>query len=323
MREPARFRVVRPGLLTTVQDLGRFGCQRYGVPVSGAMDRLALCLANRLVGSPDSSAALEITVQGPELLFECDVVLAIAGADLSPMINGQPVPNWTTFAVKGGDTLTFGPRRSGARAYVSMAGGLDVTPVLGSRSTHVRSRTGGLDGRALVDGDRLGGGRPPTNAHELVGCSVPEPGRPVYTSSPTLRAVLGPQSEHFTSSALRTLVSGRYIVSPQSDRMGYRLEGPPLTHARAPDIISDATPFGAVQVPANQQPLLLMADRQTTGGYPKIAVVTSADLPLAAQLMPGDAIMFSLVDCTQARLQARRQQAALDAALPPVRNSVP
>ena len=320
MPEAAQLHVLRPGLLTTLQDLGRFGFQRFGMPVSGAMDTSALRLANRLVGNQDHAAALEVTIKGPEIRFETSAVIAIAGADLSPLVDGKPVQNWVTLHIQRGGILTFGQRRTGARAYVALAGGFDTPKVLGSRSTHIRSHTGGIHGRALMKGDKLTGGRPATSRAKLVGKEVPDSLRPAYSPNPTLRAVLGPQAEHFTPEAVETLISSRFTVSPHADRMGYRLTGPRLVHVASPDIISDATPFGAVQVPANQQPILLMADRQTTGGYPKLAVVISADLPLAAQLIPGNTVAFKLVEVAEAQVSSRELRQRIDAGLPPVRN---
>jgi antagonist of KipI len=277
--EPAQIRVVRAGLLTTVQDLGRIGYQCFGMPVGGAMDMPALRLGNRLVGNPDHAAALEMTVRGPELLFESAAVIALTGGDLSPMLDAAPVPLWTTLEVKQGSTLSFGERRMGARAYLAVAGGIDVPLVLGSRATHLPSRTGGVAGRPLAKDDIVCGGPPPQHASTFVGRAIAVSHRPTYNFSPTLRIVLGPQQDCFAPEALETLSRGAFTLTAQADRMGYRLSGPPLIHAGSPDIISDATPLGAVQVPADQQPILLMADRQTTGGYPKIAVVISVDLP--------------------------------------------
>lgn len=313
--EPARFRVVRPGLLTTVQDLGRFGFQRFGMPVSGAMDTMALRLSNRLVGNPDEAAALELTVKGPELLFERDAVIALTGADLSAKIDAATVPLWTALNVTRGSTLSFGERRSGARAYLAVAGGIDVPVVLGSRATHLSSQTGGFAGRALAKGDQVVGGPPRPGAATCIGQTVPTTARPAYNTAPILRVVLGPQAEWFSTEAIEALVGGRYTVSPQSDRMGYRLIGPPLVHVGSTEVVSDATPAGALQVPANQQPILLMVDRQTTGGYPKIAVVISADLPLAAQLLPGDTISFSIMEVREAQAIVREHRARLAAAL--------
>ena len=316
--DPARLHVIRPGLLTTIQDLGRAGYQRFGMPVSGAMDVVAHRIANRLVGNPDHYAGLEMTLQGPELLFETDAVIAVTGGDLSPLVERQIIPLWTAMSIARGSTLSFGKRKTGARAYMAIAGGLDVPEVLGSRSTHVRSHTGGLDGRALTKNDLLQGGRPSARWTPWVGPRRDPVIVPAYPTHPTLRVVLGPQADWFSKQTLNDFTKHRYRVSPQSDRMGYRLVGPPLPHIGSPDIISDAIPFGSLQVPANQQPILLMADRQTTGGYPKIGVVISADLPLAAQLLPGDTLGFSFVDRATAQAAARAQRSALDAVLPPV-----
>lgn len=318
MHKPARLSIGRPGLLTTVQDLGRFGFRRFGMPASGAMDLPALRLANRLVGNPDASAVLEMTIQGPELEFEHDAVIAITGADLSPAIDGAPVPNWTTLEIKNGRRLAFSTRRSGARAYLAIAGGFEVPMVLGSRSTHLRSQIGGFLGRALREGDELVAGIPPAGDHTRIGTTVPEEIRPIYKADPTVRIVLGPQLEHFTEDVVRTLTHNRYTISPQSDRMGYRLAGPPLAHSGTPDIVSDATPPGAIQVPASQQPILLMVECQTTGGYPKIGVVISVDLPLAAQLVPGDRLGFEVIGVAEAREVACRQRNRLDHAVPPL-----
>jgi antagonist of KipI len=288
------------------------------MPVGGAMDAVALRLANRLVGNADQAAALEITIQGPVLAFETDAVIAITGADLSPTLNGRPVSAWTAVAVGRGDRLVFGARRNGTRAYLALAGGINVPPVLGSRSTHCRSGTGGIDGRALIEGDELRGEPPWPGVMERLGRSVAREVLPPYSPAPTLRAVLGPQADRFLPEAVETLTSSRYTLSPQSDRMGYRLVGPALAHAGSAEIVSDATPTGSLQVPANRQPILLMADGQTTGGYPKIAVVISADLPLAAQLAPGDTVGFRLVGVAEAQEVVRAQRARLAAALPPV-----
>lgn len=318
MPEDRRLHVVRPGLLTTIQDLGRFGFQRFGMPVGGAMDPLALRLANRLVGNRDGAAALEVTVTGPELAFEGDAVIAITGGDLSPSLDGAPVPAWTAVHAGNGARLTFGVRRQGSRSYVAVAGGLDVPEVLGSRSTHLGSRTGGLRGRALSRDDVLVVGRPAAASAGSRGRAVPNDLRPDYTSTPTLRVIPGPQADRFSRQTLETLITSRWVISPHSDRMGYRLEGPPLDHLTSPDIVSDATPLGAVQVPASRQPILLMADRQPTGGYPKLAVVITADLPLAGQLLPGDTIRFAEASIDDAHDALRRQWRELDRAIPPV-----
>ncbi len=317
MPERAALRVIRPGLLTTVQDLGRYGFRRYGMPIAGAMDHFALRVANRLVGNPDHAAGLEITILGPELRFEIDTLIAITGADLSPAVDGMALPLWTAVAVQAGNVLTFGRRRTGARAYLAITGGVEVPLVLGSRSTHLRSRTGGVEGRALAKGDGLIGGQPPADWRDLAGRSIPDSIRPAYNAAPTVHILFGPQRDAFTARALETLISRRYTVSPESDRMGYRLTGPALPHSGPLEMVSDATAPGAIQVLPNQQPILLMADCQTTGGYPQIAVVISADLPLAAQLLPGDTIGFSPVEAAEAQAIARARRADLDRLLPP------
>ncbi len=317
MAEPPRLRIIRPGIFSTVQDLGRFGFQRFGMPVSGAMDPLALRVANRLVGNPDRAAGLECTVTGPEILFDGEAVIAITGADLSPAVNGTPVPAWTAIAVKAESVLSFGLRRTGARAYLAVAGGIDVPVILGSRSTHTRSGTGGLAGRSVVEGDVLHAASPPADVARRIGQTLPAPARPRYEPAPQLRMILGPQVHEFKPEAVDRLLSEPYTISPEADRMGYRLSGAPLPHRGMADMITDATPAGSIQVQASQQPILLMADHQTTGGYPKIAVVISVDLPLAGQLIPGDQMRFVLVDAAEASRLVRACLAELNVVLPP------
>lgn len=313
--------VIKPGWLTTVQDLGRYGSQQYGVPVAGAMDRFAAIVGNRLVGNQDGAAVLECTLKGPELLFQHDRVIAVTGANLSPTIDDTRLPLWESITVPRGSRLRFGGQRAGARSYVAIAGGIDVPPVLGSRSTHYSSATGGFQGRPLKPADILSTGQSMESGDRPVGRRLPAHLLPRYDRSATLRIIPGPQQEFFSEAALATLTGSSYTVAPQSDRMGYRLTGPKIVRIGSARFISDATAMGALQIPPDGQPILLMADRQTTGGYPKIAVVISADLPLAAQLMPGDTIRFS--PCTVAEAQAilRERHALLDEVLPPRHNS--
>lgn len=314
---PTRLNVVRPGLFTTVQDLGRIGYQRFGVPVAGAMDPWAFRCANRLVGNPDSAAALEITVLGPELFFERSAVVALAGGEFSTWLNERAVPGWQTLEVPASSTLRIGERQKGARGYLGIAGGLAVQPTLGSRSTHIRSGMGGLTGRSLCQGDILDGGSVTTETGRRIGRILASTLRPAYSINPTVRVVRGPQLDAFSPDAIEALVREPYTLSKDSDRMGFRLLGAPLAQT-SQGIVSDATPLGSVQVPPSRQPILLMADRQTTGGYPKIAVVISADLPLAAQLVPGDTIGFTAVELGEAQRVLRDQYRELDASLPPV-----
>jgi antagonist of KipI len=314
--EPAHITVVKPGWLTTVQDLGRYGYQQYGVPVSGAMDRRAFIIANRLVGNRDSDAGLEITVKGPELLFEHDAVIAVTGADLTPSVNGIGIPLWTSVRIEAGSRLTFGARRAGARSYVAVAGGIDVPIVLGSRSTHTYSRTGGIKGRALAQDDVLIGA-PGAHIPATIGRTLPERLRPLYARFTALRILPGPQHSAFAEHAVERLMNDPYRLSNQSDRMGYRLVGPKLAHADVSEWISEGTAIGALQVPPDGQPILLMADRHTTGGYPKIAVVISADLHLAAQLMPGETVEFRTTTLPEAQALMKAEWTEIDHAIPP------
>ena len=288
--------VVRPGMLTTVQDLGRWGFQGSGVPVGGPMDPYSHVLANRLVGNPPSAASLEVTLIGPELEAHADMTCAVAGATFALTVGEASVPTHLAFTLRSGERLRFGARTAGARATLAVKGGIDVPPVFGSRATSLLSRIGPFDGRALKAGDVLPIS-PVAPVHatsldfEVIPLALPSGGA-------RLRVIVGPQQRNFTAAAYQTLFSSRYVITPASNRMGYRLEGDRLEHAGSADILSDATPVGSLQVPASGQPILLMADRQTTGGYPKIGVVISADLPLAGQLAPGDWIEFA--DCSQA-----------------------
>jgi antagonist of KipI len=289
----ASLKVLRPGMLTTVQDLGRWGHQHAGVAVAGPMDAYSHRRANRLVGNPDGASALEVTLLGPEVEFDSEVVCASAGARFALTVDGAALDADRAFVVPAGVRLRFGARLAGARATLAVRGGVDVPPTLGSRATSLASRMGPFGGRALAAGDVLRIG-----AAAAVGARPAGGPMRIPDGGARLRVLLGPHDALFTPEALDVLLHSRFIVSPQSNRMGYRLEGPPLAHLGPADILSDATPVGSLQVPASGQPILLMADRQTTGGYSKIATVISADLPLAGQLAPGDWIRFSA--CTRA-----------------------
>ena len=295
-------------MLTTVQDLGRWGHQDSGVPVAGPMDPYSHRLANRLVGNPDDLATLEVTLIGPELKADGAVRCAVAGADFAVLVDGTPVVTTAAFEVAAGAKLRFGARRAGARTYLAVRGGFDVEPVFGSRATSVISRMGPFDGRPLKAGDRLPVGY-------ATGAALPA-GTPLRlpAGGARLRVLLGPHDGMFTAEAVETLRRARFTVTPQSNRMGYRLEGEPLRHVDRADILSDATPMGSLQVPSSGQPILLMADRQTTGGYPKIATVITADFPLAGQLAPGDWIEFAGCARADALDALRRQEARLSGA---------
>jgi antagonist of KipI len=311
-----QIQVVKPGWFSTVQDLGRYGYQQYGVPVAGAMDLSSTTVANRLVGNPDDAAVLELTLKGPELEFNGDTHIAITGADLSPTIGGTSTPLWKCIKVYRGSRVCFGTARSGARSYLAIAGGIDVPLVLGSRSTHCSSETGGFKGRPLRQGDVLHIGQLTQSAEGLMGKRLPDRLVPHYGKTATLRIIPGPQQHLFSAAAFATLTGSSYIVTPESNRMGYRLAGPRIVRKAPGHFISDCTTMGALQIPADGQPILLMADRQTTGGYPKIGTVITADLPLAAQLAPGNTVTLALTTIAKAQAALRKQRASLDAAFP-------
>ena len=300
--------VVRRGMLTTVQDLGRWGQQGAGVPVAGPMDGYSHRLANRLVGNRESAAAVEVTLIGPELEADGDLVCAVAGAEFAIDVGGRPVQMHQRFTVPSGSRLRFGRRSAGARAVLAVRGGFNLDLLFGSRATSLISRIGPFGGRALIAGDVLPVGSedalPETRTlQNAVPLDLPRGGARV-------RVMRGPHEVMFTHSAFESLFGSRYLVTPTSNRMGYRLEGPILRHSGKADILSDATPMGSLQVPASGQPIMLMADRQTTGGYPKIATVITADLPIAGQLAPGDWIEFA--PCTrEAALDALKRQRGL------------
>src|SRR4051812_46046576 len=311
--------VARAGMLTTVQDRGRWGYQGLGVPVAGPMDWYSHALANRLAGNAADAAALEVTLIGPELVAEGDVVCVLAGADFDVTVDGTSVPGHQPFTAHGGSHVRVGTRRAGARATLAVRGGLDLPATFGSRATHLVSGMGPFGGRALRPGDRLAIGTGtltvlPTTGHSAEqNCECPGSGTPLTLprGGATVRVVPAAHRERFTDAAWRALTGARFIVTPQSDRMGYRLEGPALSHVRGADILSEPMPVGAIQVPSSGQPILLMADRQTTGGYATIANVIAADLPLAGQLAPGDWIEFAPCTHDEAIAALRARHASL------------
>ncbi len=303
--------VQEPGPLTTIQDLGRFGHLRVGIPTSGPMDRDAFVLANRLVGNPDGAAALECTVIGARIELTDDRLVAVTGADMPPTVNGAAVPAWQAVAVKAGDVLRLGPARSGVRAYLAVAGGLETPVVLGSRATYVRGRLGGLGGGALRRGDRLPLG--PAVAARSRGLRAGQV--PVYGAEATVAVILGPQDDRFTEAGVAAFLEGPYELLPQSDRMGARLKGPFIEHTRGHDIVSDGVPMGGIQVIGDGQPIVLLVDRQSAGGYTKIATVCSFDLGRIAQLKPGGRLTFRRVTVAEAHAMLRDSRRALDAAI--------
>ena len=295
--------VIRPGMLTTIQDLGRWGRQESGVPVAGPMDWYSHRLANRLAGNDERAALLEITLIGPELEADADTVCVVTGAEFDVTVNGVATDAAKPFAVAAGGRVRFGARHRGARAMLAIRGGFDVPAVFGSRATSVIARMGPFGGRPLLAGDMLPLGTM-TSSVQPTGSVLPLP-----NGGARLRVMRGPHDAMFAPAAYEMLLGSRFSVTPESNRMGYRLQGPALAHRGAAEILSDATPIGSLQVPGSGQPILLMADRQTTGGYPKIATVITADLPIAGQLAPGDWIEFQ--ECTRERaIEALRARSA-------------
>ena len=280
-------RVEQPGLLTTVQDGGRWGRQHEGVPVSGAMDRLSLGDANHAVGNPLNSAALEVTLGGVALRMEHAGALAVAGADLGATLDGRPLPLAMPVSHGAGSVVRFESRGRGARAYLALDGGFTVTECLGSRATDLTIALGGVGGRRLRTGDRIPVGEPVGTPAR----SSPAK-RPLPAGGARVRVMPGPHGEWFPPETLDLLCRTRYEVTSESNRMGYRLRGAEPLPRDTREMVSDATCAGGLQVPPSGQPILLMADRQVTGGYPIVATVISADLPVVGQLAPGDWIEF-------------------------------
>ncbi|WP_026074472.1 biotin-dependent carboxyltransferase family protein [Brevibacillus massiliensis] len=318
-------RVIHPGLLTSVQDSGRFGFQKYGVIASGAMDPFAHRTANLLVGNEETEATLEMTLKGAIMEFREAALISICGGDLSPSVEGIPVPLWKPIYLKKGSILHFGYCRSGARAYLAIAGGWSVPRVMDSRSTYLRAGIGGFQGRGLRAGDELASGEPTwlggLIADQLAGrlhgaafatadWGVTGEMLPPYSVSPCVRVMRGNQWDWFTEESRRSFLSEPYRVTPQSDRMGYRLDGPLLELIEQKELISEAVAFGTVQVPPEGKPIVLLADRQTTGGYPKIAQVATVDLPLMAQTKPGETLRFAEISREEAErlLMARENE---------------
>jgi antagonist of KipI len=306
----AALRVEKPGLLTTVQDLGRPGHRKFGVPPSGAMDRFALAAANRLVGNPEGAAGLECALNGPVLLALQPCLVAVTGADFTPCVNGAEMPLWTGVYLAAGERLSFTGRRWGARCYIAVAGGLAGSRWLGSLATYLLVDKGGFDGRTLEAGDLLSlaapAPRPLIAGRHLSRRLLPEYGR-----EPALTAVPGPHHARLSPASRKSLFRSGFAVSRDADRMGFRLEGPQLEQ-RGSELLSIGLTMGAVQLPIGGQPILLMADHQTAGGYPVILGVTRAALPLAAQLLPGDGLTFKEVGLVDARQQWRRLREALE-----------
>lgn len=300
--------ISEPGPLTTVQDRGRFGQLRFGIPPSGPMDAFSHAIANRLVGNADAAAALECTLAGPRFSVDAPCALAVTGADMPVRINGSAAPMWTTLVLAPGDEVRVGMARSGLRGYLAFSGGIAVPTVLGSRSTYLRGRLGGMQGRMLARGDvlRLDPAPMPRRV-KLAADRIP-----VHGGEAQARVVLGPQQDRFARRGIEAFLASPYAMLPQSDRMGARLQGERIEHSAGHDIVSDGTALGSVQVPGDGQPIVLLLDRQSTGGYTKIATMCSFDIGRIAQLRPGQSVRFHAVSVAQAHAVLAAGRAAMN-----------
>lgn len=308
----AALKVMRAGLFDTVQDLGRIGFMALGMPTAGAMDRVALTLANALVGNPTGAAGLEIGVMGPDLLIEADSVRVALVGPLSPALIDEadappkPLESDRTYLLKRGQVLRVGMVEGSTTAYLAIAGGLALPPFMGSLSTYARAGIGGFKGRKLAAGDAL-----PLKLEQAPAGDERRLGAPFDYGSGPIRVVWGPQDDYFSARGRKTFVESEYRVSKEADRMGIRFEGPTIEHSKGADIISDGIGPGAIQVPGAGLPIVLLGDRQTVGGYSKIATVASVDLPRLGRLLPGQAVRFTPVSVEEAEKLRREQEARL------------
>ncbi len=289
----ADFRIINPGLLTTVQDAGRSGFQQYGMPVSGAMDWISFRLANILVGNPTNEACLETTFMGPEIEFLESSEFAVTGAEIRITLNGEPIASNQNHIAHKGDILKLETAKNGFRNYIAFSGGIEVASIMGSKSTYMRGKLGGYKGRALQSNDELNCGiKPSSFKHRKVTNALFQ----LPKAHNTIRVIPANEVNAFTFEGLQTFLDEVYTISPQSDRMGYRLNGKKIAHKEGADILSSGIANGTIQVPSHGEPIIMLADRQTVGGYTKIANVISADLPLLGQMKPGDKIRFKEVN---------------------------
>ena len=304
------FEVVKAGMLTTIQDLGRFGYQKSGIIIGGAMDKLALRIGNLLLGNSEDEPGLEITLVGPTLRFKHEQLIVVTGADLSPSLNGNPIVMWRPTYVPSGAILSFGRSLSGCRAYLSVAGGFNIKPELGSCATYLQAGIGGWQGRALKNGDEI----PFNKKYEDRGKFTWLPDLKLYPPADmhTVRVVAGPELSWFTKESTDEFFKGTFIVSKENNRMGYRLDGPELQLLDYNmEMLSSPVCSGTVQVPQKGKPIILMADCQTAGGYPRIANIISADMSILAQKQTGDQLKFELVTLAQAHKYLLHQERQL------------
>jgi antagonist of KipI len=296
----------------TIQDAGRIGWRKFGVPASGAMDWFAFRAANLLAGNAPTCPAIEIGMGGIVLRALRDCVISVTGTGYALSIYIWDFPLWSSYYVRGGWTIRLDKLDSGMWAYLAVSGGVQTPPTLGSASTYLRGPFGGFDGRRLQSGDVLNAGTPSRPLTELAARTLPESARPAYDDNPTLDVIMGPQEKYFTDESAAKFMSHEYTVSNTSDRMGYRLEGAPLTHRLETELLSEGMTMGAIQVPSGGQPIVMMADCPTTGGYPKIGTIVSADLPLLAQCAPGKSkIRFRKTTVAKAQRKYREMMGRL------------
>ena len=292
-------KILKPGMYTTIQDIGRYNHQKSGMSVSGAMDQFSLRVANILVGNIDNEACLETTLFGLKIKFEGDALIAITGANLMPMINNKAIDMWSGIKVLNGDELSFGTPESGCRSYIAIQHGIDVPEVMGSKSTYVKGKVGGFNGRMLKAGDEIkinqAGESDFTSIKKLPIELIPS-----YYKDNIVRVIMGPQDNYFTKNGIYTFLDSEFEVTNEADRMGYRLSGPKISHITSADIISDGITMGSVQIPGEGAPIIMMADRQTTGGYTKIATIITPDINIVGQLKPGDSIRFEVINIEEA-----------------------
>lgn len=299
-------KVITPGMLSTIQDGGRKGFAAMGFNASGVMDVRSYHIANALVGNFTDEAVIEMTYLGGSFKFLESNYIAITGADMSPKLDGVPVEMYTTVFVKQDETLTFSVAESGMRAYIAVRGGIDVPVIMGSRSTNLKCKLGGLDGRPLKAGDIVPCRDVYDEFHKHLIHSAPK--EDFGSDEITVRVLLGPQDDYFTDHGIKTFLNSTYTVTNESDRMGCKLSGEKIEYKNTVDIISDGIVFGSIQIPRTGNPIIMLADRQTTGGYAKIATVISVDLPLLAQARPGTKVYFELIDRQKAERLLKQEQ---------------
>ena len=292
-------RVLKGGMLTTVQDLGRYGYQSQGFSVAGVMDVRSFKIANLLIDNPENEAVLEFTLIGPTLQFTSDTIIAITGGDFAPTINGEPADMYTAIYMKKGDILKIGSARTGTRGYISFSSYLQVPTVMGSRCTNLKSHIGGFKGRKLMDGDYINFRIKRRYLPFFLSRKLPPDD--FSANQAELRVVMGPQDDMFSKQGIDTFLNEEFTVTGDFDRMGCRLEGPFIASNGKNDIISDGIAYGAIQVPSHGKPIILLSDRQTTGGYPKIGAVIYADIPKLVQRRTDDKIRFKAVSIEEAQ----------------------